>query len=90
MDFLEDGDLNGIFPYDITTDPEPSQLGIGSIKQSNLPKRPQTPLPTTPAVNTAALATNNIPVSQTGLTQTEQALLSPEEQQIRLRQRGMA
>jgi hypothetical protein len=29
-------------------------------------------------------------VSQTGLTPTEQALLSPEEQAIRLRQRGMA
>ena len=29
-------------------------------------------------------------VSQTGLTPTEQALLSPEEQQIRLRQRGLA
>ena len=29
-------------------------------------------------------------VSQTGLTPTEQALLSPEEQSIRLRQRGMA
>jgi len=29
-------------------------------------------------------------LSQTGLTPTEQALLSPEEQAIRLRQRGMA
>tara|TARA_R100001594_G_scaffold22680_3_gene43997 strand:- start:1063 stop:4920 length:3858 start_codon:yes stop_codon:yes gene_type:complete len=46
--------------------------------------------PVTPAVSTAALATNNIPVTQTGLTQTEQALLSPEEQQIRLRQRGVS
>ena len=47
------------------------------------------PLPVTPDISRQALATNNIPVSQTGLTQTEQALLSPEEQQIRLRQRGV-
>ena len=46
--------------------------------------------PVTPAVSTAALATSNIPITQTGLTQTEQALLSPEEQAIRLRQRGMS
>jgi len=46
--------------------------------------------PVTPAVSTAALATTNIPITQTGLTQTEQALLSPEEQAIRLRQRGMS
>jgi hypothetical protein len=32
---------------------------------------------------------DNMNVSQTGLTATEQALLSPEEQGIRLRQRGM-
>ena len=32
---------------------------------------------------------NNMNVSQTGLTATEQALLSPEEQGMRLRQRGM-
>jgi len=29
-------------------------------------------------------------LTQTGLTPSEQALLSPEEQAIRLRQRGMA
>jgi hypothetical protein len=29
-------------------------------------------------------------LSQTGLTPTEQALLSPEEQAIKLRQRGLA
>ena len=29
-------------------------------------------------------------INATGLTPTEQALLSPEEQNIRLRQRGMA
>ena len=50
----------------------------------------QSALPVTPQVSSQALATNNIPVSQTGLTPTEQALLSPQEQQIRLRQRGLA
>jgi hypothetical protein len=47
-------------------------------------------LPITPEVSRQALATNNMPVSQTGLTQTEQGLLSEEEKGIRLRQRGMA
>ena len=50
----------------------------------------QSALPVTPQVSRQALATNNMPVSQTGLTQTEQGLLSEEEKGIRLRQRGMA
>ena len=50
----------------------------------------QSALPITPEVSRQALATNNMPVSQTGLTQTEQGLLSEEEKAIRLRQRGMA
>jgi len=45
--------------------------------------------PITPPVNTGIMQVNT-PLSQTGLTSTEQALLSPEEQSIRLRQRGMA
>ena len=56
------------------------------------PATPTTPLPTTPTPNLdmGSLQQMNTPLSQTGLTQTEQALLSPEEQSIRLRQRGMA
>jgi hypothetical protein len=51
----------------------------------------QAPLPETPSVNPALVQTNQLAsVSQTGLTPTEQALLSPEEQAIKLRQRGMA
>ena len=50
----------------------------------------QSALPITPEVSRQALATNNMPVSQTGLTQTEQGLLSDEEKAIRLRQRGIA
>jgi len=49
------------------------------------------PLPPTPEVNPQVVSTP-MPapgtVAQSGLTPTEQALLSPEEQQIRLRQRG--
>ena len=51
----------------------------------------QSALPPTPAVDPAVIQTNQLEsVSQTGLTHSEQALLSPEEQAIRLRQRGMA
>ena len=53
----------------------------------------QSALPETPGVNPQVVSTP-MPapgtVSQSGLTPTEQALLSSEEQQIRLRQRGMA
>ena len=34
--------------------------------------------------------TNNVGITNTGLTQTENALLSEEEKAIRLRQRGLA
>jgi len=51
----------------------------------------KTPLPPTPAIDPNVIQTNQLAsVSQTGLTPSEQALLSPEEQAIRLRQRGMA
>ena len=51
----------------------------------------EAPLPPTPAVNPAVLQpVQQATLSQTGLTPTEQALLSPEEQAIRLRQRGMS
>ena len=45
----------------------------------------------TPQVNPGLLQSNLQPsISQTGLTPSEQALLSEEEKAIRLRQRGMA
>ena len=47
-------------------------------------------IPVTPPINTGIMQVASTPLSQTGLTSTEQALLSPEEQSIRLRQRGMA
>ena len=43
----------------------------------------------TPPINTGIMKINT-PLSQTGLTQTEQALLSEEEKMMRLKQRGMA
>ncbi len=53
----------------------------------------QSALPETPGVDPQVVSTP-MPapgtISQSGLTPTEQALLSSEEQQIRLRQRGMA
>jgi len=52
----------------------------------------QSTLPTTPDVNPEMIqpAVQQASLTQTGLTPSEQALLSPEEQAIRLRQRGMA
>jgi len=55
-------------------------------------KLPTPPLPETPGVNPANFNKRTLDqgtVGTTGLTSTEQALLSPEEQAIRLRQRGM-
>ena len=53
---------------------------------------PKQPLPPTPPVNPEAMKDPmvNTNLMQTGLTQTEQALLSNEEKAIRLRQRGLS
>ena len=61
-------------------------------KQPILPESPKVSsvAPITPPINTGIMQVASTPLSQTGLTQTEQGLLSPEEQSIRLRQRGMA
>ena len=52
----------------------------------------QSALPPTPGVDPTMIqpAVQQASLTQTGLTPSEQALLSPEEQAIRLRQRGMA
>jgi hypothetical protein len=59
----------------------------GSGDQSKLPTPPleEQPMPSAEVVSNTQIPD----VSQTGLTQTEQALLSPEEKSIRLRQRGL-
>ena len=50
------------------------------------------PLPPQPMPNANVISQNIMPqtITNQGLTPTELALLSPEEQQIRLRQRGLA
>ena len=53
-------------------------------------QRSQTPLPPTPAVDARQVASVNQNISPTGLTHTENALLSNEEKAMRLRQRGQA
>ena len=78
-----------------------TSLSDGEVKFYEEPKTPiiqetpqifQKPLPATPLVNANAIQDMrvNANVMQTGLTPTEQALLSSEEQAIRLRQRGIA
>ena len=47
-------------------------------------------LPPTPGIDAQQFAQANQNVSQTGLTHTENALLSNSEKAMRLRQRGMA
>ena len=78
-------DLNQIFPFDITTDPEPrASAPEPTIQQTSsiqTPPLPRTPTPVQSGRNVAPINPN------TGLTTTETALLSPGEQAIRLRQR---
>ena len=69
-----------------------SGIWMGKVKAPEAPEAPKKPLPQTPAVDANAIKDPkvNTNVMQTGLTQTEQALLSPEEQLMRLKQRGIA
>ena len=62
------------------------------VAKTPIAQAPQAPLPETPGVNPALIkqvlpSTNTM---ETGLTPTEQALLSNEEKAIKLRDRGMA
>ena len=67
---------------------------MGKVKAEapQAPEAPKQPLPPTPAVDANAVQDpmGNANVMQTGLTPTEQALLSNEEQVMRLRQRVIA
>ena len=92
-DILEDADLNGEFPLDAR---EVYSPGISSIQlptsikaDRTTAKLPVPPLPPQPApVN---IQTAKAPVNTaTGLTSVETALLSPGEQAIRLKQKGLA
>ena len=80
-------DLEETFDLDLTDylEEAPSiaeSLGLGNIGQ--------TPLPNQQIIQTSQVQAPGSNVTSQGLTPTELALLSPEEQQIRLRQRGLA
>ena len=75
----KDKDLRGSIPV-ITPD-----VGIASIKTPEIKTPPLPPQPTPVAPQPTAQL-----IPQTGLTASETALLSPEEQAIRLKQRGIA
>ena len=64
---------------------EPSNVGLASIRTTPRIKTPPLPKQPTPVVQTTV---NNL-VPNTGLTASETALLSPDEQAIRLKQRGI-
>ena len=90
-DILEDADLNGEFPLDAREVYSPGLVSLPtSIKADRTTaKLPVPPLPPQPApVN---IQTAKAPVNTaTGLTSVETALLSPGEQAIRLKQKGLA
>ena len=69
------------------------QKGFEKIKPFISPlsgQKSQTPLPATPAVDARQFASANQNITPTGLTHTENALLSNEEKAMRLKQRGQA
>ena len=79
QDDLRDFSFDDIFEIDINDYLTPDPGLLGSM------------LPQTPTVDPAVLQpVQQASLSQTGLTPSEQALLSEEEKAIRLRQRGMA
>jgi len=79
----------------IKREPTILERGWEKIKPMILPGTPsdlrsQTPLPPTPAVDAKQVANVNQNITQTGLTHTENALLSNSEKAMRLKQRGQA
>jgi len=84
---LKSLDLGETFDLDLTDYLEEGpgiaeSLGLGNIGQP--------PMPNQQILQTSQLQAPGSNVTSQGLTPTELALLSPEEQQIRLRQRGLA
>ena len=91
IDAFQNAPLNKQFKFKL------KDFGLGEKLQQGQPQGTFDPFSQsslgTPGVNPANFNTatlNQGTVGTTGLTSTEQALLSPEEQAIRLRQRGMA
>ena len=84
---LKSLDLGETFDLDLTDYLEEGpgiaeSLGLGNIGQP--------PMPNQQIIQTSQVQAPGSNVTSQGLTPTELALLSPEEQQIRLRQRGLA
>jgi len=78
-------DLEDNFDFEMQQYNEPEQTEVqAQVPQGGLPPTPDV----NPALMQQVLPSTN--VMETGLTPTEQALLSDEEKAIRLRQRGMA
>jgi hypothetical protein len=90
---LKRDNLNKLFYYDRPKDDkrsslpiiEPNNVGLASLRTTPQMKTP--PLPKQPEPVVAQLA--SAPLTNTGLTASETALLSPDEQAIRLKQRGI-
>ena len=85
----EPEEVKKMFEYDF------NKYYASGVWMDKLPKQtekaPKTPLPETPPVDPKLVTQMvNTNVMQTGLTPTEQALLSQEEKAIKLRQRGIA
>ena len=77
----------------IKREPTILQRGFEKIKPLISPltaQSSQTPLPATPEVNPQLAQASTKNITQTGLTRTENALLSNEEKAMRLQQRGQA
>ena len=83
---LKSLDLGETFDLDLT---DYLEEGPGIAESLGLGNIGQTPLPNQQIIQTSQVQAPGNITSQ-GLTPTELALLSPEEQQIRLRQRGLA
>ena len=86
IDKMQDTDLKKEFPF------KPSDFGIDAKTPTGgqdpiLDSLGEVPMPSTSVVQTAQATPN---VMNTGLTPTEQALLSEEERMIALRNRGLA
>ena len=83
-DDLSDLSLDDTFEIDITDYASPEDFDISQITPP-LPEQVTSAQPSSEVIQTAAAPT----MREQGLTPSELALLSPEEQQIRLRQRGL-
>ena len=83
---LKSLDLGETFDLDLT---DYLEEGPGIAESLGLGNIGQTPMPNQQVIQTSQVQAPGNITSQ-GLTPTELALLSPEEQQIRLRQRGLA